>query len=90
MQSAKAQLAAVLSELKEKRANPFRGTALEALAEEIRTLRKTYRLSYRKIADQLKALKITTDEDEVGRFCRFILKTGAKKVRRRDRAEAKA
>ena len=90
LQNAKAQLAVVLGELKEKRANPFRGSALEALAEEIRTLRRTYRLSYRKIADQLKALKITTDEDEVGRFCRFLMKSSPKKTRRRDRTEAKA
>ena len=61
LQSAKTQLAAVLGELKEKRANPFRGTALEALAEEIRTLRKTYRLSYREIAAKLTALKVDTE-----------------------------
>ena len=90
LQSAKAQLATVLGELKEKRANPFRGTELEALAEEIRALRKTYRLSYRQIADQLKALKIPTDEDEVGRFCRFLFKSGAKKGGRRGAAEGKA
>jgi hypothetical protein len=79
LQSAKSQLAAVLGELKEKRANPFRGTALEALADEIRALRKTHRLSYRQIADQLTALKIATDEEEIGRFCRFLLKSGVKK-----------
>jgi hypothetical protein len=89
LQSAKTQLAAVLGELKEKRANPFRGTALEALAEEIRALRKTYRLSYGQIAAQLTALKIATDEEEVGEFCRFLLKSGAKKGGGR-RAAAKA
>jgi len=89
LQSAKTQLAVVLGELKEKRANPFRGTALEALTEEIRALRKTYRLSYRQIAAQLTALKIATDEEQVGEFCRFLLKSGVKKGGRR-RAEAKA
>ena len=89
LQSAKTQLAVVLGELKEKRTNPFRGTALEALSDEIRALRKTYRLSYREIAAQLTALKIDTDEEEVGEFCRFLLKSGAKKGRRR-RAESKA
>jgi len=90
LQNAKTQLAAVLGDLKEKKANPFRGTALEALTEEIRALRKTYRLSYRQITEQLKALKIATDEDEVGRFCRFLLKSGAKQAGRRDKAEPKA
>ena len=91
LQSAKTQLAAVLVELKEKRANPFRGTALEALADEIRTLRKTHRVSYRQIADQLTALKIATNEEEVGRFCRFLLKSGVKKKGgRQGDAEARA
>jgi hypothetical protein len=90
LQSAKAQLAAVLSELKEKRANPFRGTALEALSEEVLALRRTYRLSYRKIAAHLAAMKIATDEEEVGAFCRFLLKSGAKKGGRSRRPEAKA
>jgi uncharacterized protein (DUF2336 family) len=89
LQSAKTQLAAVLGELEEKRTNPFRGTALEALAEEIRALRKTYRLSYRQIAAQLAALKIATDEEEVGEFCRFLLKSRTKKDGRRRRADAK-
>jgi hypothetical protein len=79
-----------LGELKEKRANPFRGTELEALAEEIRALRKTYRLSYRQIADQLTAIKIATDEDEVARFCRFLLKSGTKKGGRRGGTAGKA
>jgi hypothetical protein len=91
LQSAKTQLAAVLGELKEKRANPFRGTALEALADEIRALRKTHRLSYRQIADQLTALKIPTNEEEIGRFCRFLLKSGVtKKAGRKGGADAKA
>jgi hypothetical protein len=91
LQSAKSQLAAVLGELKEKRANPFRGTALEALADEIRALRKTHRLSYRQITAQLTALKIATNEEEVGRFCRFILKSGVrKKGGRRDGGEPSA
>jgi hypothetical protein len=89
LQNAKTQLAAVLGELKEKRANPFRGTALEALTEEIRALRKTYHLSYRQIAAQLTILKIATDEEEVGEFCRFLLKSGTKKDGRRRRTDAK-
>jgi hypothetical protein len=83
LQSVKAQLAAVLGELKERRANPFRGTALEALAEEIRTLRKTYGLSYREIAAKLTALKVDTDEEQVAAFCRFLLKSGPKRSGRR-------
>ena len=71
----KSQLAGFLSELKEKQANPFKGTPLEALAEEIRAMRRTYGLPYKDIADKLTALKIDTDKKEVADFCRFILKT---------------
>ena len=83
LQSVKAQLAAVLGELRAKRANPFKGTTLEALAEEIRTLRKTYRLSYREIAAKLTALKVDTNEQQVGDFCRFHFKSGSKRSGRR-------
>jgi len=86
LQSVKAQLAAVLGELKERRANPFRGTALEALADEIRILRKTYGLSYGEIAAKLTALKVDTNDEEVGAFCRFLLGTGSKRAGRRRRA----
>ena len=79
----KNQLAGFLSELKEKRDNPFRGTPLEALAEEIRVMRKTYGLPYKDIADKLTALKIETDKKEVADFCRFILKTEGRKAAKR-------
>jgi hypothetical protein len=79
LQGIKTQLAAVLGELKEKRANPFMGSALEALSEEIRTLRKTYRLSYREIAAKLTALKVDTNEEQIGAFCRFLLKSRSKR-----------
>jgi len=89
LQSVKTQLAAVLGELKEKRANPFKGTALEALAEEIRALRKVYGLSYREIAAKLTALKVATNEEQIGDFCRFLLKSGAKRGGRRRRPPAR-
>ena len=83
LQNARAQLAAFLAELREKRANPFKGTALEALTDEIRALRQVYRLSYREIADKLAALKVETNETEVGEFCRLVLKPRGRKSRRR-------
>jgi len=89
LQGVKTQLAAVLGELKEKRANPFKGTALEALADEIRVLRKTYRLSYREIAGKLTALKVDTSEEQIGDFCRFLLKSGSKPGGRRRRPPAR-
>jgi hypothetical protein len=89
LQGVKAQLAAVLGELKDRRANPFRGTALEALADEIRTLRKTYRLSYREIAAKLTALKVDTNEEQIGAFCRFLLGSGSKRAGRRRRTPAR-
>ena len=76
IQTAKTALASFLKELREKRANPFRGTALKALSAEIRELRKTHGLSYKEIADKLATLQVKTDEAEVGEFCRRLLKTG--------------
>jgi len=83
LENAKTQLAAFLADLREKRANPFKGTALEALADEIRALRQVYRLSYREIADKLAALKVETNETEVSEFCRQVLKPRGRKLRRR-------
>ena len=83
LENARAQLAALLAELREKRANPFKGTALEALTDEIRALRQVYRLSYREIADKLAALKVETNETEVSEFCRLVLKPRGRKLRRR-------
>lgn len=85
LQSVKTQLAAVLGELKAKKANPFRGSTLEALSEEIRALRKSYRLTYRQIAQQLTALKVETDEAEVAEFCRHLFKSGGKKTGRQEK-----
>lgn len=84
----KNQLAGFLSELKEKRANPFKGTPLEALAEEIRAMRRTYGLPYKDIAEKLTALKIETDKKEVADFCRLILKTEPKRGAKRRAPEA--
>jgi hypothetical protein len=89
LQTVKAQLAVVLGELKEKRANPFKGSALEALAEEIRALRKTYRLSYRDIAAKLTAFKVDTNEEQIGDFCRLLLRSGSKRGGRRRRAASR-
>lgn len=85
LQNVKSQLAGILADLKERRANPFKGSDLEALTDEIRVMRTTYRLPYKEIAAKLTALKIETDTKEVAAFCRFILKT---EVRRRPRAKA--
>jgi len=82
LQAVKTQLAAVLGDLAERRSNPYKGTALEALSEEIRAMRKTYGLSYREITAKLVALKVDTDEEKVGAFCRFLLKTVTKRGRR--------
>ena len=46
-------------------------------------LRQVYRLSYREIADKLAALKVETNETEVGEFCRLVLKPRGRKSRRR-------
>ena len=82
LQAVKTQLAAVLGDLEDRRTNPYKGTDLEALSEEIRAMRKTYGLSYREITAKLVALKVDTDEEKVGAFCRFILKTAPKRGRR--------
>jgi len=82
IQAVKTQLAAVIGDLAARKANPYKGTALEALSEEIRSMRKTYGLSYREIAEKLVALKVETDEEKVGAFCRFILKTAPKRGRK--------
>jgi len=82
LQAVKTQLAAVLGDLEDRRTNPYKGTALEALSEEIRAMRKTYGLSYREITAKLVALKVDTDEEKVGAFCRFILKAAPKRGRR--------
>ena len=82
LQAVKTQLAAVLGDLEDRRTNPYKGTALESLSEEIRAMRKTYGLSYREITAKLVALKVDTDEEKVGAFCRFILKTAPKRGRR--------
>ena len=88
LQTVKSQLAAVLGDLEERRTNPFKGTVLEALAEEIRTMRRTYRLSYREITAKLVALKVDTDEEKVAAFCRFLFKsTGKATGRRRQKAK---
>lgn len=79
LQAVKTQLAAVIGDLAAKKANPYKGTALEALSEEIRAMRKTYGLSYREIAEKLIALKVETDEEKVGAFCRFLMKTAPKR-----------
>ena len=83
LENAKSQLATQLAELREKRSNPFKGSALEALTDEIRALRQVYRLSYREIADRLTALKVVTDENEISEFCRLVLKPRGRKSRRR-------
>jgi hypothetical protein len=75
----KTQLAGYLAELKEKRANPFKNTPLEALTEEIRAMREIYRLPYKEIADKLTALRVETDKKAVADFCRFALKTEGRK-----------
>lgn len=74
LQNAKARLAASLTELREKRANPFKGGPLEALTNEIRELRESHRLSYKEIAAQLMACEVVTTETEVADFCRLVLK----------------
>lgn len=74
IQNARKELAAYLAELAEKKANPFKGTALESFSSEIRTLRLTHRLSCGQIADKLRSLKIETTEDQVRAFCRRVLK----------------
>ena len=88
LQAVKSQLAAVLGDLEDRRTNPYNGTALEALSEEIRAMRKTYGLSYREITAKLVALKVDTDEEKVGAFCRFLLKSAPKRgSRTRPRAK---
>ena len=84
----KTQLAGFLSELKDKQSNPFKGSVLESLTEEVREMRKTYRLSYKEIADKLVALRIETDKKEVADFCRFILKTEGRRAAKRRRSAA--
>lgn len=89
LQNAKSQLAALLVELREKRANPFKGSPLEALTDEIRELRESHRLSYKEIAAQLISCKIATTETEVANFCRRVLKRRRKSVARRRPATAR-
>lgn len=79
LQTVKTQLVAVIGDLAAKRANPYKGTVLEALSDEIKTMRKTYGLSYREIAEKLTALKVETDEEKVGAFCRFLMKAAPKR-----------
>ncbi len=71
----KKQLAAVLGELKAQRANPYNGTMLASLTDEIREMRKAFNLSYREIATKLTALGVTCTEEEIGAFCRFMFKS---------------
>jgi RecB family endonuclease NucS len=84
----KTQLAGFLSELKEKQSNPFKGTVLESLTEEVRAMRKTYGLSYKEIASKLMALRVETDKKEVADFCRFILKIEGRRGAKRRRSAA--
>lgn len=75
LQNVKTQLAGLFADLRDKRANPFKGTALEALTEEIRTMRKTFGLPYKEIAARLTALKVDTSPAQVSQFCRLFLRT---------------
>ena len=75
LQNVKTQLAGLFADLRDKRANPFKGTALEALTEEIRTMRKTFGLPYKEIASKLTALKVDTTPAQVSQFCKSFLKT---------------
>jgi hypothetical protein len=79
IQNVKTQLARMLVELEQKRANPFIGTPLEALSDEIRTMRKTYRMPFKEITEKLLSLKVETSLREVTDFCRNHLKTEFKK-----------
>jgi ribosome-binding protein aMBF1 (putative translation factor) len=82
LENTRTQLAVLLEDLREKRANPFKGTVLEALTDEIRALRQEYGLSYREIAEKLMELKVDTDEAEVSDFCRRVLRPRGRKTRR--------
>ncbi|WP_342751143.1 hypothetical protein OH491_27930 (plasmid) [Termitidicoccus mucosus] len=56
----------------EKQENPFIGTILAELTDQIRQMRETYGLGYLKIAEQLNSLKIepkiVTSEQEIRKF----------------------
>lgn len=71
--AAKQKLAAVLAELEAKRQNPFAGTALEALTDEIRQMRSVFGLSYKAIAERLSEAGVQTTEPDVSKFCSFVL-----------------
>lgn len=86
LKEVKTQLTAYLADLKERRANPFRGTPLEGLSDEIRSLRKTYALSYKEIADKLGEFGIQTSAKEITQFCRVVLKTESRPAAQRPAA----
>ncbi|OAM91909.1 hypothetical protein AW736_26375 [Termitidicoccus mucosus] len=93
VKTAKAQLANVLSELQKKQENPFIGTILAELTDQIRQMRETYGLGYLKIAEQLNSLKIepkiVTSEQEIRKFCKIAFEK-PRKPRRGKAADSAA